>query len=66
MDNSRLIPATVIGSLLALGLIGAGALVEGHVEDAVIWPGATVAPDEHLSCAVRLDGPERTQTVLVR
>src|SRR3989344_5099778 len=27
MDNSRLIPATVIGSLLALGLIGAGALV---------------------------------------
>jgi len=44
-------------------VIGPGAIVEGIVEQSVIWPGAHVRPDEHLIRAIR--SCERL-TVLVR
>jgi NDP-sugar pyrophosphorylase family protein len=44
-------------------VVGAGALVEGHIEQSVIWPGAVVHPHEHLVRAIRAS--ERI-TVLVR
>ncbi|MCW6010788.1 NTP transferase domain-containing protein [Micromonospora sp. CPCC 205371] len=34
-------------------VIGEGAVVEGRVTRAVVWPGAHVAPDEHLVDAIR-------------
>jgi len=44
-------------------VIGAGAVVEGIVEQSVVWPGAQVGPTEHLIRAIRAG--ERV-TVLVR
>ena len=44
-------------------VIGPGAIVEGTVEESVVWPGAYVRRDEHLSRAIR--SGERL-TVLVR
>jgi NDP-sugar pyrophosphorylase family protein len=35
-------------------VIGAGAIVDGDVEASVVWPGARVAPGEHLRYAIRL------------
>lgn len=43
--------------------IGADAVVEGIVEDSVIWSGARVLPGEHLVRAIRTD---TGRTVLVR
>jgi NDP-sugar pyrophosphorylase family protein len=34
-------------------VIGAGAVVRGRVERAVVWPGGYVGPDEHLTGAIR-------------
>jgi NDP-sugar pyrophosphorylase family protein len=34
-------------------VVGQGAVVEGTVEESVIWPGATVGAGEHLSRAIR-------------
>jgi NDP-sugar pyrophosphorylase family protein len=34
-------------------VVGAGAVVEGHIERTVVWPGARVGPDERLVDAVR-------------
>lgn len=44
-------------------IVGAGALVEGTIEESVVWPGAHVRADEHLTRAIRAG--ER-MTVLVR
>lgn len=43
--------------------IGVGAVVEGVVEDCVVWDGAVVGPTEHLVRAIRTD---TGRTVLVR
>ena len=59
-------PADYLGAnLLAAGgsVVGAGAVVEGTVEDSVVWPGAEVRPGEHLHRAIRTD---TGRTVLVR
>jgi MurNAc alpha-1-phosphate uridylyltransferase len=44
-------------------VIGAGAVVEGILEDSVVWPGARVEADEHLRRAIRTD---TGRTVLIR
>jgi NDP-sugar pyrophosphorylase family protein len=44
-------------------IIGVGATVEGTVEQSVIWPGAHVRPEEHLTRAIRA---HEHLTVLVR
>jgi mannose-1-phosphate guanylyltransferase/MurNAc alpha-1-phosphate uridylyltransferase len=44
-------------------VVGRGALVEGTLEQSVVWPGAPVLSHEHLKRAIRAD--EHT-TVLVR
>lgn len=44
-------------------VIGAGAVVEGHIERCVVWPGATVRTGEVLVDAIRCD---HAVTVLVR
>ena len=44
-------------------VIGPGAIVEGTVEQSVVWPGAFVRPEEHLTRAIRAG--DRV-TVLVR
>lgn len=44
-------------------VIGAGAHVEGTVEDSVVWPGARVYANEHLVRAIRTD---TGRTVLIR
>jgi MurNAc alpha-1-phosphate uridylyltransferase len=44
-------------------VIGAGAIVEGRVEQSVLWPGVTVGPHEHLVRAIRA---QENLTVLVR
>ena len=44
-------------------VIGAGALVEGHVEESVVWPGVRVLPNERLVRAIRA---AENVTVLVR
>ena len=43
--------------------IGEGAVVEGTVEESVVWPGAHVGPREHLVRAIRTDAGT---TVLIR
>ncbi len=43
--------------------VGAGAVVEGEIEDCVVWAGASVAADEVLRRAIRTD---TGRTVLVR
>lgn len=43
--------------------IGEHAVVEGTVEDGVVWDGAVVRPDEHLRRAIRTTGG---RTVLIR
>ena len=44
-------------------VIGAGAVVEGTLDQSVVWPGARVDADEHLHRAIRTD---TGRTVLVR
>lgn len=44
-------------------VIGAGAVVEGTIEESVVWPGAHVGPREHLRRAIRTDAGT---TVLIR
>ena len=44
-------------------VIGAGAVVDGTVEDSVVWSNAEVRPGEHLRRAIRTD---TGRTVLVR
>jgi hypothetical protein len=44
-------------------VVGAGAVVEGRLEESVVWPGAVVRAGEHLRRAIRTDGGT---TVLVR
>ena len=44
-------------------VVGAGADVQGVLERCVVWPGASVGPQEHLVDAIRLDG---RRTVLCR
>lgn len=44
-------------------VIGAGAVVEGTIEESVVWPGAHVGPREHLHRAIRTDAHT---TVLIR
>lgn len=44
-------------------VVGAGAVVEGHIERTVVWPGARVAPTEVLVDAIRTD---TRVTVLIR
>jgi MurNAc alpha-1-phosphate uridylyltransferase len=46
-----------------VSVIGPGAIVEGKVEQCVIWPGAHVRSDEHLTRAIRA---HERMTVLVR
>ncbi|MGK5674232.1 nucleotidyltransferase family protein [Micromonospora sp. URMC 106] len=46
--------ATVTGRCRE-AVIGAGAVVQGDVERAVVWPGATVRPGERLRGAIRAD-----------
>ncbi|MFD0742630.1 NDP-sugar synthase [Phytohabitans flavus] len=51
--------ATVTGPV-GPAVVGAGAVVEGALTRAVVWPGGYVAPDEHLVDAIRVG---RTLTV---
>jgi GTP:adenosylcobinamide-phosphate guanylyltransferase len=44
-------------------VVGAGAVVEGEIDQCVIWPGGHVHPDEHLTRAIRA---HEHLTVLVR
>lgn len=44
-------------------VVGAGAKVEGHIERCVVWPGAYVGPDEHLTDCIRAGTPEAPMTV---
>ena len=44
-------------------VVGPGAIVEGEIDQCVIWPGAHVRPDEHLTRAIRA---HEHLTVLVR
>jgi MurNAc alpha-1-phosphate uridylyltransferase len=44
-------------------VVGAGAVVEGEIEQCVVWPGAHVRPNEHLARAIRA---HEHITVLVR
>ncbi len=44
-------------------VVGAGAVVEGTIEDSVVWPGAVVRSNEHLRRAIRTDAHT---TILVR
>ncbi|MEY2421705.1 MAG: N-acetyl-alpha-D-muramate 1-phosphate uridylyltransferase [Acidimicrobiaceae bacterium] len=44
-------------------VVGAGAIVEGEINECVIWPGAHVRPEEHLTRAIRA---HEHVTVLVR
>lgn len=44
-------------------VVGEGAVVEGTVEESVVWPGGRVRPGEHLRRAIRTDADT---TVLVR
>jgi MurNAc alpha-1-phosphate uridylyltransferase len=44
-------------------VIGAGAVVEGTIEESVVWSGARVDADEHLHRAIRTD---TGRTVLIR
>ena len=41
------------GMVDGLSVVGAGAVVEGRVEDSVVWPGARVEPGEVLVRSVR-------------
>jgi len=41
------------GAVLGRSVVGAGAVVEGRVEDSVVWPGATVRAGEVLVRSVR-------------
>jgi MurNAc alpha-1-phosphate uridylyltransferase len=45
--------ATVTGEV-ECAVVGAGALVEGRLTRAVVWPGGFVGPDEHLVDAIRV------------
>jgi N-acetyl-alpha-D-muramate 1-phosphate uridylyltransferase len=60
-------PARYLAANLAAGtglaVVGEGAVVEGTLDRAVVWPGARVRPGEHLVDAVRADAGV---TVLVR
>jgi MurNAc alpha-1-phosphate uridylyltransferase len=51
------------GAMVVASCVGGGAVVEGDLLDAVVWPGARVLAGEHLVSAVRADG---RVTVLVR
>jgi hypothetical protein len=44
-------------------VVGAGATVEGTIDQCVIWPGAHVLPTEHLTRAIRA---HEHITVLIR
>jgi len=44
-------------------VVGAGAVVEGEIEESVVWPGARVRPGERLRRAIRTDAGT---TVLIR
>lgn len=44
-------------------VVGEGARVDGRIEDSVVWPGAVVAPSEHLVRAIRTT---EGRTVLIR
>lgn len=50
VDPSAVVAAGAVGGL---SVVGAGAVVDGRVEDSVVWPGATVAAGEVLVRSVR-------------
>jgi MurNAc alpha-1-phosphate uridylyltransferase len=60
-------PADYLAANLAASggasIIGPGAMVEGHLEESVVWPGVLVRRDERLVRAIRAS---RNVTVLVR
>ena len=60
-------PAQYVAANLAASggesVVGEGAVVDGRIDQCVVWPGAVVLPHEHLTCAVRADD---RMTVLVR
>lgn len=47
-------PSAVVTAPCTEAVIGAGASVHGTVSRAVVWPGATVAPGEQLTDAIRV------------
>jgi len=52
-------PTALVTGLCRSAVIGAGARVHGAVTNAVVWPQATVRPDEHVRNAIRV-GDELT------
>ena len=46
-------PAATVPGRAEQSVVGAGAIVEGRVTRCVIWPGAKVAADEHLTDTIR-------------
>ncbi|WP_083672478.1 NTP transferase domain-containing protein [Micromonospora sp. CB01531] len=46
-------PTATVTGRLARSVVGAGAVVRGTATRVVVWPGATVGPDERLTDAIR-------------
>ncbi|GIH18713.1 NTP transferase domain-containing protein [Rugosimonospora africana] len=52
-DGRIVAPDADVTGTVHSAVIGAGAVVRGRVEHAVVWPGGYVGPDEHLTSAIR-------------
>jgi hypothetical protein len=53
-DGNLVAPGAKVTGSLANAVVGSGAVVEGRVTRAVVWPGGYVGPDEHVVDAVRV------------
>ncbi|MFI9640192.1 sugar phosphate nucleotidyltransferase [Micromonospora sp. NPDC051925] len=54
-DAALIAPDATVTGRARHAVVGAGAVVRGDVERVVVWPGATVGPDERLRDVVRAD-----------
>ncbi|MEV5766377.1 sugar phosphate nucleotidyltransferase [Micromonospora sp. NPDC052213] len=52
-DGSLVAPTATVTGRCRAAVVGADAVVQGDVERAVVWPGATVGPGERLRDAIR-------------
>lgn len=59
-------PGAVVSGSVHASVVAAGAVVEGSVENCVLGPGTSVAHGETLRDAIRIRGPWRQRTFLVR
>ncbi|WP_433228733.1 sugar phosphate nucleotidyltransferase [Micromonospora sp. CA-248260] len=54
-DDALIAPDATVTGRVRHAVVGACAVVRGDVERVVVWPGATVGPDERLRDAIRAD-----------